>query len=117
MVEIIEARHVPIPVAKEILEKLKESMGEEADNPIINNVYEYLARFSKCSPDAAKEAMEKLREIGFSEFAAAMLVNLVPREVEEAKALLGNIDGGYEDEKIEKAVEVLSSLCGGEEQP
>jgi len=116
MVEIIEARHVPIPVAKEILEKLRDAMGEDADNPFINNVYEYLVRFSKCSPDAAREAMEKLREIGFSEFAAAMLVNLVPSEVEEAKALLGNIDGGYEDEKIEKAVEVLASTCSGGEQ-
>ena len=108
MVEILSQRHVPIPVAKELLEK---HVPDIEANPVLAKVHEYLRRFSKCSSEAAEKAMEELVANGFSSLAAAMLVNLVPRTVEEAKALLGNIDGGYDDEKIEAAVSVLAATC------
>ncbi len=113
MVEIVSQRHVPIPVAKALLDKYLE--GYE-DNPIITKVYEYLRLFSKCSAEAAEKAMEALVELGFSTLAAAMLVNIVPESVEEARALLGNIDGGYDVEVVEKAVETIREICSGGEE-
>jgi len=108
MVEIISQRHVPVPVAKALLEK---HLPNYMENPILAKVYEYLSRFSKCGPEEAEKAMEELVGAGFSSLAAAMLVNLVPRSVDEAKALLGNINGGYEDDKVEAAVELLNKYC------
>jgi DNA-directed RNA polymerase subunit F len=110
MVEILSQRHVPIPVAKALLEKY---LADFEENPVLAKVYEYLRRFSKCEAEQAEKAMEQLTGVGFSSLAAAMLVNLMPSSLEEAKALLGNIDGGYDDEKIEKALQILSETCGG----
>jgi DNA-directed RNA polymerase subunit F len=109
MVEILEYRYVPIPVARKIMEQFKNIIEE---NPIMIRVYEYLSRFSKCDPDSAEKAFDEIKSLGFTEFAAALLVNLAPRSFEEAKALLADIDGGYPDDKIEKAVEILSKYCG-----
>jgi len=111
LTQVIRQERVPLPVVKKILEEMKEVLG---DNPIVARAYEHASRFSKCSPETALEATQKLREIGFSDVASVMLVNLLPEELEEAKALLGDIDGGYDDEKIEKALETLNSLCRGE---
>ncbi len=113
MVEIVSSKPLPVPLVKEILEQLQETLG---DNHVFLQVLDYARRFSKCSPEQAHAAMEKLVSIGFTEFAAAMLINLMPSDVEEAKALLGDIDGGYEDEKIEEAVKMLSEACGGGEE-
>ncbi|ABM81473.1 DNA-directed RNA polymerase subunit F [Hyperthermus butylicus] len=108
MVEIVESRYVPLPVAKKILEQHRRLVEE---NPVVARAYDYLAKFSKCDPDNAEEAFRRIVEIGFTEFAAAILVNIVPVDVEEAKAILGDIDGGYEEEKIAKALEVLKEYC------
>lgn len=108
MVEILSSRYTPIPVAKKILESLVPVMG---DNPIVMRTYEYVGKFAKCGPDEAEEAMKKLREVGFSEFAASILVNILPETVEEAKAILGDIDGGYDASDVEKALEILSEAC------
>jgi DNA-directed RNA polymerase subunit F len=113
VVEIVEERYVPIPVAKKVMERFKDLVEE---NPIMARVYEYLSRFSKCSPDNAEKAFEELVKAGFSQFAAAMLVNIAPRSVEEAKAILGDIDGGYPDDKIVKAVDIISQYCSAVQQ-
>ena len=111
MVEILETRYAPIPVAKKILESMGALIEE---NPVVARTYEYIAKFSKCSPDAAEEVLNKLMEEGFSEFAASILINIVPTSVEEAKAILGDIDGGYDDNIIEKALEILKENCSKE---
>ncbi|BES80715.1 hypothetical protein PABY_02820 [Pyrodictium abyssi] len=111
VVEILEAKYAPIPVAKKILESMGSIIEE---NPVVARTYEYIAKFSKCSPEAAEEALGKLVEEGFSEFAASILINIVPASVEEAKAILGDIDGGYDDSVVEKALEILKESCGQE---
>ncbi len=110
MTKILRQERVPLPVVKEILESMMHIIG---DNPVAAKAYEHVKMFSKCSADEAREAVAKLREIGFSETAAVMLVNLLPESLEEAKALLGDLDGGYEEDKIERALEVLSGCRGG----
>ncbi len=113
MVEILSSSYVPNPVAKKILESARKLVEQ---NPIVARTYEYVSKFSKCGPESAEKALEELKSIGFSEFAAAMLVNLAPSELEEAKALLSDIDGGYEDEVIEKGLEILRKYCTGQEE-
>lgn len=111
--EIVEQHYIPIPVAKKIMEMFKDVVES---NPIMARVYEYLSRFSKCDSEKAEEAYRELLRTGFTEFAASVLINILPASVEEAKAILGDIDGGYSDDKIEKAVEILGKYCLGAEQ-
>jgi len=108
VVEILESRYAPIPVARRILESVK---GLVEENPVVARTYEYIIKFSKCNPEAAEEALNKLTNEGFSEFAASVLINILPSSLEEAKAILGDIDGGYDDEMIEKALEILEENC------
>ncbi len=110
MVEVLEERRVPLPVAKRILEEVSARL----DSPIVNRAYDHARLFSKCEADAAEEAMKALMELGLSDFASSMLVNIVPRDVEEAKALLADIDGGYSEEVIVEAVKLLGERCQGE---
>ena len=112
MVKIIESRHVPLPLVKELLDKLEPIIG---DNPIVSRAREHAHIFSKCDSQQAAEAMRELQEAGFTEFAASILVSIVPKTFDEAKAILGDIDGGYSDESIEKALNILNKYCSGEE--
>ena len=111
MVEVLEERRVPLPVAKRILEEV----AARLDNPIVGRAYEHARLFSKCEASAAEEAMKALKDLGFSDFASSMLVNIVPRDVEEAKALLADIDGGYPEEAVAEAVKLLGERCRQEE--
>ncbi len=108
MVEILSSSYVPNPVAKKILESAKKLIEQ---NPIVARTYEYVSKFSKCGPENAEKAVEELKAAGFSDFAATMLVNLAPSELEETKALLGDIDGGYEDDVVKKGLEILKKYC------
>jgi DNA-directed RNA polymerase subunit F len=114
---VLEEKVVPIPVVKKILEKLA---SDPTAHPIIARVYEYASKFSRCDPDAAERAVDELVKLGFSELAASTLVNLMPEQLDEAKALLGGMGEDYDDEVIQKGLETLSSLCGagtaGQEQ-
>lgn len=81
---------------------------------MVAKAYEHVKMFSKCGAGQAREAMKGLLELGFSDMAASMLINILPESLEEAKAILADIDGGYPDEKIEKAVEILREACSTE---
>ncbi len=111
MVKIVESRHVPLPLVKELLDRLETIIG---DNPIVSRAREHAHIFSKCDSQRAVEAMRELQEVGFTEFAASILVSIVPKTFGEAKAILGDIDGGYSDEFIKKALSILDKYCGAE---
>ncbi len=114
IVEVIETEDIPNSVAKKLLEKYLEEMGEEVPEvslSLLNRVKSYLEFFSRCDSNEAKKALQELNEKGFSTFAASMLINLLPSTVEEAKALLADIDGGYSDEVLEEALTILSKYC------
>lgn len=96
-----------MPVAKRILEEVSAQLG----SPIVSRAYDHARLFSKCEADIAEEAMKALMELGLSDFASSMLVNIVPRDIEEAKALLADIDGGYSEEVVAEAVKLLSERC------
>jgi len=70
---------------------------------MVNRALEHARLFSKCSAEKALEAFDKLKEMGFSDFAASIIINIVPKSIEEARALLSDIDEGYEDEALGKA--------------
>lgn len=108
MVKVLEARYVPNPVAKKMLESLE---GLREENPVVARTYEYVSRFSKCGAEEAEEAYARLVEAGFTGFAAAMLINILPSTLEEAIAILGTVDGGYDEEVVRRGLEILQELC------
>ncbi|GEM_PF-502785 len=117
IIEVMETENIPNPIARKLLEEYLEEMGEdvpEVSLSLLNKVKSYLEFFSKCNSNKANEALRELNEKGFSTFAASMLINLLPSTVEEAKALLADIDGGYSDSILEEALAILSKYCSGE---
>lgn len=111
MVEIIESEYVPLPVVKELLDKIGHVLE---GNPIVARVREHAQMFSKCGSRQALEALKELQDAGFTGFAATMLLNIVPKTFNEAKTLLSDVDGGYSDEAIEKALDILRKYCSEE---
>jgi len=108
MVEILGGRRIPLPLAYSILDSLDEELK---GNPIVSHALEHARSFSKCSPEDAAKALEELMKLGLSDFASSMIIDIAPSSLEEAKALLADIEGGYSEEVLAKALEIVSSRC------
>ncbi len=131
--KILEMHYVPNPV---VLKKLAESSGRDvkgirhsAENyrrylrgeehievdtsNIVNRVLVYLGNYSKCDPDTALEAFERLqKELELSEYAAALIVNIRPRIPEEAMDIIRiALRESIDLEKAERIVQVLDEVC------
>ncbi|MET1101682.1 MAG: hypothetical protein ABWW69_04310 [Pyrodictiaceae archaeon] len=109
MEQILSQEFVPIPVAKEIVKKVKE---QGTSNPIIERTLEYLSRFSKCDAKRALEAMRELTEkLDFSPITATILVNIVPKTIDEARVLLDFEKRLVETETLEQALDIIRRKC------
>ncbi len=120
--KIKELRYVPYPVAYKLLaEAVRRSrrvagtsaLGPQQSSPVPDTL-NYLREFSKCTADQAEEAVKRLTDLGLSEFAAVMLVNIRPLTVYEVKAILGAARTGLtlSEEELAKIVEILDETCG-----
>jgi len=109
MEQVLSQEYVPIPVAKEIVKKVKE---QGTSNPIIERTLEYLSRFSKCSAEKALEAMKELIEkLDFSPITATILVNIAPKTLDEARVLLDFEKRLVETETLEQALNIIKEKC------
>ncbi|MEM1619950.1 MAG: hypothetical protein QXU97_02860 [Fervidicoccaceae archaeon] len=93
----------------EAMSIVNSKLRETLTNVIMKRVAEYLSSTSKCG-DRAGEVKRRLVELGFSAESSALLVNTLPRDQSELRALLLQQDRDIGPEKIEKALETLK-LC------
>ena len=123
--KIVELKYVPHPLALEAIQRAKAELEEARyiipkeelsaiiGSSVIEGTQGYLKRFSKCPPERAKEAFEKLVEILGNEYEAAVMVNIKPRIPEEAADILRLLRRTAPDpEQARKVVEVLLQTCG-----
>ena len=123
--KILELKYLPHPLALEAIRRAKAELEEvrytiSADDlnaiiggSVIEGTQGYLRRFSKCPPERAREAFEKLIEILGSEYEAAVMVNIKPRIPEEAADILRLLRRTAPDpEQARRVVEVLIETCG-----
>jgi len=103
--EIIECKSIPIPVARKILEERIES---EESTDIQRKTYNYLLKFSKCNPEVAEQVYKELIEtFNLKDDTAAMLVNILPETIDEARIVLTVEDKVFTTEEVKKILQVL----------
>jgi len=117
--EIRSYEDIPIPLAKEYIEKYLERLRElgvpDSELSTVASIHEYTSKFSKCSPNDAKEIFEVLtKEIGFKHVTAAMIINIVPTTLDELRMLLQFEPQVPEEEVLEKVLELLRERCASE---
>jgi DNA-directed RNA polymerase subunit F len=96
----------PIPNSS-ALKTILEQFGEEEVPAIHKRTVEYLRSVSECDPEKAEKIMIELKELGLSEDTAVILLNLLPQDPVEAKALLPPSSQDIDIEVIRKALEKI----------
>lgn len=97
---------ITIPEAKEILEEID---IEKADQ-IQKRALDYLGKFSKTTPEKAREKMKRLvKECSLTEEEAAELVNVLPKSIEEIRIFSAGWKKLLPTETVEKVIKILHS--------
>ncbi len=102
--KIIERQTISNPQALEVLIR---EFGEEPELSIQRRTIEYLRASSKCSAEKAEKVLEELMSLDIPRDAAILLINLIPTEAVEARALLSPAHQSLDLEVLGKAVEIL----------
>ncbi len=125
--KILDMKYVPHPIALQALRRAKVELeavkphlglGEEAlssmiSGNVIDTTRSYLTRFSKCTPEKAEKAFEKLKEVLNNEYEAAVMINIKPRVPEEAADILRLLRRSAPDPELaSKVVDILLEICG-----
>ncbi|MGB9725632.1 MAG: hypothetical protein ACP5LZ_06480 [Fervidicoccaceae archaeon] len=108
MRKIIESRLVDNYEAAKIL---KEKLGSEGgqQNPIVARTEEFLSQVAtKCDYEKSREVLNELMEIGINRETAIMLLNTLPTEEAEIRALLPPESQTLPLESTKKIAEILS---------
>ncbi len=103
--EIVSKRAITNIEARRIVE---EKLSQLTDSILVKRALEYLTQTSKCETENIDELKTELMKLGLSEQGAVTLLNIVPKELTELRALLPPIDQKMDLEKLEKALEILS---------
>jgi len=103
--EIVSKKAITNIEARKIVE---EKLSQLTDSILVKRTLEYLTQTSKCETESIDELKTELLKLGLSEQGAVTLLNVVPRDLTELRALLPPIDQKIDVEKLEKALEILS---------
>jgi len=87
-------------------------LSEKADNIIVKRTIEHLTSLKLCDPSEAARIKSELIAMGFSEEAAVLIINTLPKDAAEARALLAPFEPRKTLEEFAKAVEAISACRG-----
>lgn len=103
--KIIEAKPVPMGVAKEIMVKKerKEEISYEQKLAI-----EHLKKFTKLSKDKALKLIEEISNVvKLSDEILVQIVDILPQTKDELRTILATEKFSLRDEEIEKILEII----------
>ncbi len=116
--ERVSFRDIPIPIAKKYIEEYIEmlrKLGLE-EGSVAQSMLEYVSQFTKCDPDKAEELYEKLvKDLGFREITASMIINIVPTAIDELRTLLQFEPSVPEEDVLQKVLDLLEEYCSSSE--
>ncbi len=99
--------------ALRVLEEKVVNANPGITDDVLNNTLDYLRKFSKVSPDKAKELMSELmKRFGLARLTAIQIVDIMPQTAEELKVLLGAEKREFSDEDVEEILNLLRSAKG-----
>jgi DNA-directed RNA polymerase subunit F len=91
------------------VKKLLESLGEENLDQFQRRTLDYLSKFSKTDAQAAEKLVEKLMtEFGLETSEAVLIVNCMPKTVDELRIFLAGGRKIIEASKLEAIVTLLN---------
>ena len=108
---VIAKRYLTLAEARELMEA---RLHEDSDLITIEHerVWEYLREFGSLDSSSARKAVEDLMRLGLDEVIAVNIVNLCPRDPGEVRLVLAmKKEVMYDEELVNKILEVVSGLC------
>ncbi len=105
--KIINYRNIPYAEVTKIIKGLMEK-GVELDQ-ITMRVYEYVSKFTKCKK--ASELVSTLTSAGLREITAVIIANILPRSVDELKALMNFEDEIPGEDKLNEILSKINEVC------
>lgn len=102
---IIDTKYISNSEAYDIITN---KLSEQVDNIIIKRTSEHLGSLKLCDPDVVLTIKNELINLGFSEVASIVLINVLPKDATEARALLSPLEPKKTLEDFSKAIEIIS---------
>ncbi len=111
--EILEEKHIPNPVAKELLERVVTMVEASGQSPtmLIHKTLDYLRKFSKLSKDRAEGLDRELEAFNLKPETRVMIINICPETMDELRTLLVLEERIIETEEREKILEKVRKYC------
>jgi len=106
--KIISYRNIPCSTVAKLIKKLIDE-NVELDQ-LTMRVYEYVNKFNKCKE--AEKLADELKNLGFLEITSVMIANIVPKTLDELRALMNFEAEIPPKEKLEEVLELVKSICG-----
>ncbi|ADY01421.1 RNA polymerase Rpb4 [Vulcanisaeta moutnovskia 768-28] len=107
---IINSEDISMAEALRILEDKLISINPGITDDVVNNTLNYLRKFSRISPDKAKDLISELmKRFGLAKLTAIQIVNLMPQTTDELRILLGTEKREFSDKEIEDILNLLKS--------
>ena len=103
MEEVVKKRMISLPEVKEILSKDVESMDQ-----IQRWTHDYVSKFSKIEPKAAKKMKQDLiNQCGLTEEEAVEIVNIMPKSLPELRSFTFGWKKLILSETLEKILKII----------
>ncbi len=110
--EIIEFRDIPNVIAKKILKEYTEKISSYDIIPeLIRSTLEYLDNVSKCDDKAVEDMYNTLKSFKLKDITISMILNILPRSLDELRTLLTFEETVPEDSVLNKILEFINQNC------
>jgi DNA-directed RNA polymerase subunit F len=109
--EFANATAISIPEVVIVLQYLKEQGQISSNNAIFEKIFAYAKRYNRF-PEAqiSSEVRGLLIESGFTQIEVALLMNLCPQTVAEAKALIPELNRCEDENRLSQILDELARL-------
>ena len=105
MEEVVKKRMISLPEVKEILSK----ENVDSMDQIQRWTYDYVSKFSKIEPKAAKKMKDELiNQCGLTEEEAVEIVNILPKSLPELRSFIFGWKKLILSETLEKILKIIN---------
>uniref|UniRef100_A0A7J3I809 DNA-directed RNA polymerase subunit Rpo4 n=1 Tax=Ignisphaera aggregans TaxID=334771 RepID=A0A7J3I809_9CREN len=110
--EIIEFHDIPNTIAKRILKEYIERVSSYDIVPeLIRSTMDYLDSVSKCDDKAIEYIYDVLKSFKLKDTTISMILNILPRSLDELKILLNFEESLPEDSILNKILDLINQHC------
>uniref|UniRef100_A0A7J3QCT9 DNA-directed RNA polymerase subunit Rpo4 n=1 Tax=Ignisphaera aggregans TaxID=334771 RepID=A0A7J3QCT9_9CREN len=110
--EILEFHDIPNEIAKKILkEYIKKVSSYDIVPELVHVTIDYLNNVSKCDSEAVEALYKSLKNYNLKDATISIILNILPRSLEELKILLIFEDSVPDDTILNKIIETINQYC------